>query len=82
MPNMKIIRLCMCIRYDLDSNNIKIPFMFHNKVPQCNLTQLSVLNLSYNVIGSSGCKLLAKMNILSTSQINLSTYIAMQIHAK
>ena len=81
MPNMGTIILCMFIRYDLDTNKIRMPLMI-NKVPQCNLSQLLLLALSkydseigYNVIGSSGCKLLAKMNILSISSIHLCTYI-------
>ena len=32
MPNMKRIYLSMCIRYDLDKNNIRMPLMI-NKVP-------------------------------------------------
>jgi hypothetical protein len=45
MPNMKTIYLRMCIRYDLDDNNIRIPLMI-NKLPQCTLSQLSALFLS------------------------------------
>ena len=82
MPNMEGIYLGMCIRYNLDTNNIRMPLII-NKVPSCNLSKLSTIALSkydseigYNVIGSSGCKLLAKMRILSMSRIDLSTYIA------
>ena len=81
MPNMKVISLCICIRYDLDTNNIRMPLII-NKVPSCNLSKLSTIALSkydseigYNVIGSSGCKLLAKMNILPISNVYLVTYI-------
>ena len=44
MPNMEKIGLGICIRYDLGSNNIRIPLMII-KVPQCTLAQLSVIDL-------------------------------------
>ena len=34
-----------------------------------------IVKTDYNVIGNSGCKLLAKMNILAISRISLGTYI-------